>query len=248
MIALILLAGYGSRLGREDLPHKVLLPFGEETLLSRHLKTFQDAGIPKTVLVVGHNREAVKAAVQAMDLTMPVEFVDNDEYLTTGNTLSLVMGLRGAGGTVLVMDGDVLYPREVLQEFLRNANGSVFAVVPVDIDDQECAKVLLKENGTLAALVTKRALTEEEKERYTFGGEAIGFFTLSPEAVQVILRTYQAREEFFKTTLWEVLFSEIAGQMPFKVYRIEKPGCFEIDTREDYEEALRFFREHPELY
>ena len=37
MQAVILLAGYGSRLGRDDIFHKSLLPFGDETLLSRHL-------------------------------------------------------------------------------------------------------------------------------------------------------------------------------------------------------------------
>ncbi|HIE80310.1 MAG TPA: UDP-N-acetylglucosamine diphosphorylase, partial [Nitrospinaceae bacterium] len=50
MEAIILLAGYGSRLDRQDLPHKTLLPFGEETLLSRHLKCLQALGIRKRQL------------------------------------------------------------------------------------------------------------------------------------------------------------------------------------------------------
>ncbi len=52
MQAVILIAGYGSRLNRDDVPHKCLLPFGNDTLLSRHLFTLQQAGIEKTVLVV----------------------------------------------------------------------------------------------------------------------------------------------------------------------------------------------------
>ena len=70
--AIILLAGYGSRLDRQDLPHKALLPFGEETLLSRHLKCLRALGIRKTHLILGHNASALKTDVQ--DLIVP-EFV-----------------------------------------------------------------------------------------------------------------------------------------------------------------------------
>ena len=94
MQAVILLAGYGSRLKRDDISHKCLLPFGDETLLSRHLSILQSLGMERTVLVVGHNKEAVKNYARSLDLNMPVEFVDNDLYATTDTTLSLVIGLR----------------------------------------------------------------------------------------------------------------------------------------------------------
>ncbi|MEE8268628.1 MAG: NTP transferase domain-containing protein, partial [Nitrospinaceae bacterium] len=121
MQAVILLAGYGSRLKRDDISHKCFLPFGDETLLSRHLSILESLGMEQTVLVVGHNKETVKSYVQSLDLNMPVEFVDNDRYETTGNTLSLVMGLRNREGELLVMDGDVLYPRAALEEYVRHS-------------------------------------------------------------------------------------------------------------------------------
>ena len=155
MQAIILIAGYGSRLNRDDVPHKCLLPFGNDTLLSRHLFTLQQAGIEKTALVVGHNRDAVKDYVGTLQLNMPVEFVDNPDYRTTGNTLSLVLGLRGRDGDVLVMDGDVLYPRTVLETYLKQSQPSSFAVGPVDIDDTEATKVLLNSSGRIQAFVPK---------------------------------------------------------------------------------------------
>ncbi len=248
MNALILLAGYGSRLSREDLPHKVFLDFNGESLLSKHLNALQSAGIEKTVLVVGYNADAIKQAVAEMKLSMPVEFVDNALYLTTGNTLSMVMGLRGMEGDVLVMDGDLLYPREILNDFIQQAKGSCFAVTPVDIDDVECAKVILRGDDSIGAIITKRALTQDERTRYTFSGEAIGFFTLTPHAVDTILNTYDAQEEHYSTTLWEILFSDIADKTPLTVYPIDDEGCFEIDTQEDYEEALACYNAHPERY
>ncbi|QPJ61131.1 MAG: NTP transferase domain-containing protein [Candidatus Nitronauta litoralis] len=248
MNALILLAGYGSRLSREDLPHKVFLDFGGESLLNKHLKTLQNAGIEKTVLVVGYNKGAIKDAVAKMDLTMPIEFIDNDVYRTTGNTLSMVMGLRGMQGDVLVMDGDLLYPREVLGGFLDKATGSCFAVVPVDINDVECAKVLLNNDESIAAIITKRALTDQEKSGYKFSGEAIGFFTLTPHAVDTIIKAYDEQEAHYEPTLWEILFSEIADKTPLCVYPLDENGCFEIDTQEDYEEALACYNANPDRY
>ena len=170
MQAVILLAGYGSRLKRDDIPHKCLLPFGDETLLSRHLNILQSLGMEKAVLVVGHNKDAVKSYAQNLDLTMPVEFVDNDQYATTGNTRSMVMGLRDREGYLLVMDGDVLYPRAALEEYIEHSQPSSFAVTPVDIDDTEATKALLRDDQTIESFVTKRDLTPEEKVKFQVAG------------------------------------------------------------------------------
>ena len=241
MQALILLAGYGSRLKRDDIPHKCLLPFGNETLLSRHLSVLESLGMEQTVLVVGHNKAAVKSYVHNLELNMPVEFVDNDRYATTGNTLSLVMGLRSRQGDILVMDGDVLYPRAVLEEYVRQSRPSSFAVTPVDIDDTEATKVLLRENQTIESFVTKRDLTQAEKSEFHMAGEAIGFFMLTPAVVSDLVALYDREEDRFVQVLWEIIFNEITPQNEIRPYLLPSGGCIEIDTQEDYEEALRLY-------
>ena len=241
MKALILLAGYGSRLKRNDIPHKCLLPFGNETLLSRHLSVLESLGMEQTVLVVGHNKGAVKSYVRTLDLSMPVEFVDNDRYATTGNTLSLVMGLRSRAGDILVMDGDVLYPRAVLEEYVRQSQPSSFAVTPVDIDDTEATKVLLRKDQTIESFVTKRDLTPEEQSEFHMAGEAIGFFMLTSAVVNDLVSLYDREEDRFAPVLWEIIFNEITPHNEIRPYLLPDGGCIEIDTQEDYEEALRLY-------
>ena len=248
MHAVILLAGYGSRLNRADLPHKSLLPVGDETLLSRHLKILDSLEIAQIHLVVGHNKEAVKDYVRGLGITTPVKFVDNDAYRTTGNTLSLVMGLRQAQGPVLVMDADVLYPRAVLKDYVQTTRPSSFAVVAVDADDAEASKVLLDDTGRIHSFVTKRLLTAEEQSLYTIAGEAIGFFLLDPAAVGHLLAAYDRNEAQYRLTLWEIPFSDIAPQVEMKPYYIDHTGCIEIDTQQDYEAALRLLEQHPQDY
>lgn len=248
MQAVILLAGYGSRLKRDDIPHKCLLPFGDETLLSRHLSVLESLGMEQAVLVVGHNREAIKSYTRSLDLNMPVEFVDNDRYETTGNTLSLVMGLRGRQGDLLVMDGDVLYPRSTLVDYVRQSRPSSFAVTPVDIDDTEATKVLLREDQTIESFVTKRDLTPEERSKFHMAGEAIGFFMLTQQAADSIISQYNREEARFIQTLWEIIFNEITPHNEIRPYLIPDGGCIEIDTQEDYEAALQLYTSQPESY
>jgi len=246
MQAVILLAGYGSRLQRDDIPHKCLLPFGDETLLSRHLRILESLGIERTILVVGHNKDAVKAYAQSLDLHMAVEFVDNDRYATTGNTLSLVMGLRNRRGDLLVMDGDVLYPRSALAEYVGQSRPSSFAVTPVDIDDTEATKVLMNSDGGIHSFVTKRDLTEEEKQKYSVAGEAIGFFQLSAPVVQRLIRAYQEAEQELVSQLWEFLFNKITEDTTIQAWPLSDTRCIEIDTQEDYESALQQFKDFKE--
>lgn len=248
MEAIILLAGYGSRLDRQDLPHKSLLHFGSETLLSRHLKCLQALGIQKTHLILGHNAPALKSYVQELDLGLPLHFIDNPVYRTTGNTLSMVMGLKHCQEETLILDGDVFYPLKSLLNYVRQAPRSSFALVPADIDNAECAKVLLNPSGTIHAFITKRELTEEEKSGFGFGGEAIGFFMLRQEDMLRFVDLYENNEHTYRPVLWEIPFTEFARNTTLHPWNIEEEGCFEIDTREDYAAALNRFQSHPNDY
>ncbi len=248
MQAVILLAGHGSRLNRQDLPHKSLLPFGDETLLQRHLVSLKQAGIQKVHLVLGHNGDRVREHAESLGLALDLHCIDNPVYLTTGNTLSMVMGLRFCPGDAIILDGDVLYPKNVFVEYVHQSKPTSFALIASDIDNAESAKVLLKPSGTIHAFITKRHLTETERKEYRFGGEAIGFFKLSQVDVKKFLKLYAENEAAFEKTLWEIPFTEFAKQVDLHPWNIKGTGCFEIDTQEDYDEALASFKARPGIY
>jgi len=248
MHAVILLAGYGSRLGRDDLDHKSLLPFGSETLLSRHLAALRALDVEGVELVLGHNAQAVRRYVESLAEKPPVHFIDNSLYLTTGNTLSMVLGLERCPGDVLVLDGDVLYPHAAFLEYVNHSPPTSFALVPVDINNTEATKVLLEPSGAIHSFVTKRLLTEAEKNTYEFAGEAIGFFKLPKAAVEKFLRLYREREAEYGKLLWEIPLTDFARQVEISPWRIEGGGCFEIDTAEDYALALATYEKDPGRY
>ena len=248
MHAVILLAGYGSRLSRDELAHKSLLPFGGETLLSRHLNALHALGIEEAELVLGHNAGEVRSYVESLAVKPPVRYIDNTLYRSTGNTLSMVLGLEHCPGDVLVLDGDVLYPQALFIDYVRRSKPTSFALVPVDIDNAEATKVLFTSEGTIHAFVTKRLLTAEEKTDYCFGGEAIGFFKLAAGDVRRFIELYRARETEYAKDLWEIPLTEFATQADIFPWPMEDDLCFEIDTPEDYQRALESYQKDPSRY
>lgn len=249
MQAVILLAGYGSRLNRDDLPHKSLLSFDNHTLLSRHLKCLETLEVNCVYLVLGHNKEAVKEYVISLNLKLNCNFIDNNIYRTTGNTLSMVMGLRCCKEDVIILDGDVLYPKQSFYDYVKKSKPTSFALVPADINNTESTKVLIRSDGKIGMFVTKRDLTPEEKIGFKFGGEAIGFFKLSVEDMKKFIELYESYESKYIEVLWEIPFTEFAKHVDLNPWLIDQsPSCFEIDTQSDYERALSSFLENKNNY
>jgi hypothetical protein len=141
-----------------------------------------------------------------------------------------------------------LYPPEALINYVQQAPRSSFALVPADINDDECAKVLLNPSGTINAFITKRALTEEEKPGFGFGVEAIGFFMLRQEDVLRFVALYENDEPTYRPVLLETPFTEFAWKTSLHLWNVVEEGCFEIDTQEDYATSFNRFQSHPDEY
>ena len=124
--ALILAAGQSKRMGRP----KMLLPWGETTVLQTVIATFKAAGVEDILVVTGGERERVEALVGSLTRT-----VFNGDY-AEGEMLSSVQaglkGMKSEAEAVLIGLGDQPQVRErsvraVLEEY-RQSGASL--VVP----------------------------------------------------------------------------------------------------------------------
>lgn len=84
--AIILAAGRSTRMGRP----KMLLPWGETTILGKVIWTIQQAGLSRIIVVTGGDRENVEKLVKSMD----VELVFNENYENGEMLSSLQCGLN----------------------------------------------------------------------------------------------------------------------------------------------------------
>jgi choline kinase len=106
----------------------------------------------------------------------------------------------------------------------------------------------LRDDQTIESFVTKRDLTQEEKSKFHMAGEAIGFFMLTQTVARNVVALFDKEEARFIQTLWEIIFNEITPHNEIRPYPVPSGGCIEIDTQEDYEEALRLYPSQPENY
>lgn len=243
LTSVILAAGYGRRIqGMTDRP-KVLLELRGESLLRRHLRIQKAVGIERMVIVVGYEKEQIIDEVAACSEKPEVEFVVSDDYRNKGNSYSLLIGLESVTGGALVFDGDLFYDEAILGRFLREGDPSSILIGPGSIDDVECAKALVDEEGMVRKTVDKRLFTEAELAQYRFAGEAIGvlrFDGARTRALRDLLRRFLGESGNLLLN-WEHPVSQFLEQHDLSAYVENSDQWLEIDDEADYQKAVDRF-------
>lgn len=230
MRAVILAAGLGRRLGR-PLP-KCLLEVRGQTLLERHLAALGACGVRAATIVVGFEQARIRRHPAVARWEGRVEFCENPDF-ARGNILSLRHGLRDAGGPLLVMDADVLYPPALLARLAASPAEMAFLVDARARPTGEEMMVGVRDGRAVA--IGRRIGHGFERT-----GETVGFTRLGARAVPLVRlaadgiaadgRLDADYEEAFARVLPEVEAAAVdASDLPWT----------EIDFEEDLARAER---------
>jgi choline kinase len=180
--AIILAAGVARRLAPlTDRTHKCLLPVGDRPLLARMLAALDAAGVSEAVLVVGHCADQIRAAAGTRFGRMRVHCIDNPEY-AKGSALSLYAAREHLAEPALVMDADVLFPREFLRRLLAAPAPSAFLLDRGFQDTGEEVKYYTR--GDRVTALGKKVVPES----WELVGEGVGFFKCGAEAGPELVR------------------------------------------------------------
>ncbi len=231
MRAIILVAGVGWRLKpyTETTP-KCLVEIGGKTLLRRYLDALEELGIPEAILVVGHLKEQIVAEAARGPAEVEVRFVTNEQY-TRGNILSLWCARHEFDDDVLIMDGDVLYPRELLARLIASLDANAMAVDERFQDTGEEQKVICEDGWVVE--VTKK-ISGDPRVR----GEEVGILRLSADAAEVLRGILQEFVETGKDSVeYEEALRELAAEVPIGVIEMGDLPWIEIDFEEDLARA-----------
>ena len=148
--AVILVAGRAQRLAPlTDRTHKALLPVGGRPILAWMLEALHAAGVRRSVLVVGHCADRVRAEAARAPEGMAIEFVHNPDY-AKGSALSLYAARDVLRGPTLIMDADVVFPREFLFRLLRSAEPNAFLIDEEFQDTGEEVKIYVQDGRVIA--------------------------------------------------------------------------------------------------
>jgi len=231
MRAIILVAGAGWRLKllTQTTP-KCLMEIGGKSLLRRYLETFAALGLPEVVLVVGHLKEQVMAEAERGPADVDVRFVVNEQF-TRGNILSLWHARHEFDDDLLVMDGDILFPRELLARVIASPHANAIAVDERFQDTGEEQKVVCEDGWVVE--VTKKTTGDPQVR-----GEAVGILRLSADAAEVLRGILEEFIEMGKDSLeYEEVFRELAAEVPIGLVEIGDLPWIEIDFEEDLARA-----------
>jgi choline kinase len=230
-LVILLAAGVGRRLGDTHDGPKVLLPFGDRTLLDRHLDALGANRLDDVTVTVGHEAETLRAALAGRADTRL-----NPDY-RQGSLVSLWTQrdrLR-AGRTVVLMDGDVLYDARMLARLL-DAPGEAVLLVDRELEPgDEPVKVCVRDG----VLVDFRKRPEHAHDWH---GESVGFFRFSPAMAAALADRCDAYVAAGRT---EVEYEEairdliLADPARFAIADVTDLPWTEIDFPEDVEKAAR---------
>ena len=175
--ALILAAGIGRRLGgtgpgRPELP-KALLEFDGKTLLARHIGILRGLGISAITVVIGFGAEHMRMALTALNEGPPIAIIVNPDF-REGSVVSLWAGrnVLRSGGSVILMDADVLYDARLMKRLVNSAISDCFLLDQEIEPGDEPVKLCVREGRIVD-------FRKQPSEPYEWHGESVGFFRFS---------------------------------------------------------------------
>jgi bifunctional UDP-N-acetylglucosamine pyrophosphorylase/glucosamine-1-phosphate N-acetyltransferase len=234
--ALVLAAGQGTRM-KSDLP-KVLHPMAGAPLLSHVLAALEDLAVGRTLVVIGHEADRVRAAFAEAD----VEWVLQAEQRGTGHAVLMAgPALEDFEGTLLVVCGDTPLLRAATLLARHRESGAAVTVLSTRVPDPTgYGRIVRDGRGALVAIVEERDATAEQKhiDEINSGAYAFEYGDLSRVLGRLTARNSQG--EYYLTDTVRLLIAEgrAAGAWCGPDYR-ELLG---INTVHQLEEAERIHR------
>jgi len=201
LVAVIMAAGKGTRM-KSKLP-KVMHSLAGKTLIEHVLDIVSQAGIDRTLVIVGHGREDVEAHINNR-----AEIVVQTEQLGTGHAVMQAMPYLEGEKNVLVLSGDQpLLKSETLNELvkLHQTQGASATVLTAYVEQPFGYGRIIKEGESLVKIVEEKDATPDERKTkeintgtYCFKGSALR------DALTKIT-TQNAQGEFYLTEVFDVL-------------------------------------------
>ncbi len=192
MRAFIYAAGRATRLGADYARRpKILIELGGRSLLEWHVMRLREVGVDELTIVTGHERAQIVAVLPKLAEAhgMVIREIHNANF-TEGSVLSFEVSLeevlRG-GDAVLLMDGDVLYPAEMLRRLMESRSETVL-LVDRNYSTADDDPVLVPMRGGRPFDFVKKWTGEAEQI-----GESIGFFKVAAADLRALAEETRRR-------------------------------------------------------
>jgi L-glutamine-phosphate cytidylyltransferase len=243
MKALIIAAGYGTRLGNltKKMP-KSLIDINGKSILKRQIELLQSNGVTEIIIITGPNHEKF--------LGKKIKYVKDNFYENHEQLGSLMEGRNYFNDELLILFSDVLFDNQVISKIINSENNFNIAVDSdwrkkyigrTEHPISQADLVLIKNNLVFKIM---KNLTPVNNFKIS---EFIGIIKLSKKASKKFLKHYTNLEKsknkieiIKKWYLTNMLQDLIDNNNSITPIEINGNWC-EIDTVQDLERARKLF-------
>lgn len=237
MKSVILAAGVSRRLYplTYEMP-KCLMKVGDKAILDRQLKTLQSSNISEVIIVVGYYRELIVDYVKSHYNDLNVKFVINHHYFETNTAYSLRLCNDFINNEpFILMNADVLYPKEVLTRVIDSNYNTVLAV-DIKPCGREEVKVIEGEGNRIVAI--GKELIEDNSL-----GEFIGVAKFSKNISSKFMNSLDRLiSSGGNSDYFEAAIHPLMSEHDIYYEDISDLPCIEIDFVEDLEKAQKLVK------
>ena len=229
--AVILAAGQGKRLLplTEEIPKALLSLDGISgiTVLEHQVSLLEKTGIDEILVVVGHGREKIETL-----LGHRVSYVVNEDYQRTNSIYSFYLTLDSLHEDVVIMNGDVLFPAEVVKRLLESPYECVLSIDTGALLDEETMKVALEGSRVIDI---RKDLPPDKAQ-----GENLGVVLFRGEALTTLARVVKEMVAKGDVNRWiPAAFREMLSFYPVHAVDVKGLPWIEIDFPQDLERAQK---------
>jgi L-glutamine-phosphate cytidylyltransferase len=223
--AIILAAGRGLRLRDVTADgNKCLTPIGGVTLIERQIRSLRACGIEAVTVVAGFRADDVRRACDAR-----VDFVINEQYESTNSLYSLWLARHLIGDGFVVLNGDVLFHRQMLWDLLtsRDEDALLMSARRGEPYTDEEMKVRVRA-GCVTAIAKDLDAAETD-------GENVGIAKFGPDGAAALAVELERAVARGGAREWlPRAFDAFARRRPLHVVETRGFPWTEIDSPEDY--------------
>ena len=235
MKALILAAGVSRRLYPKTYNSpKCLLEVGGKPIINYQLEALSELGINDITMIIGYHREMLVESVEKNFPEINFKFIVNHHYFETNTAYSVYVGKEALSDQHLLMNADVVYPKELLSKLYHSSFENVLAV-----DIKSCGREEVKviDGGQNKISAIGKDLIEDHCL-----GEFIGVAKFSPEFMNEFVNALgQLIEAGGKNDYFEAGIEQLLEKQLVHYVDVSEYPCLEIDFIEDLELARKLF-------
>ncbi len=242
MKAIILAAGMGKRLIPLTLKMpKPLVPILGQPIIEYTMEALACTGVSEIIIVVGYKGEAIIEYFEKQYQGIPIRYVENTEYDSTGNIYSLKLALDHVDDDIILCEGDIALDEDTL-EILNEKQDENLVFVGKYENYMSGSLVKLDSESMIVRKLFTRAKQQQDLTRL-WKTANIYFFTrefLLAHFVPALEKylSHHTINSYYEVILENLLCGEVNILL---AHEIDNTKWMEIDDKDDLEKAEHLF-------